>query len=327
MLNIIILFFFNCINIYNFNESTRGYTNNFGDFKLENCFFIRSNSLTLYGGVIYIKSLDCNFTLIDCIFENCSSLGGSIADGGGAIYFNSQTINSNVFFKNICANNCWTISSSGWNQFCVLCLRNNINNQIQVFLTSITKCSPFMGHGYTAFLTFYANQTISNFNSSINRNYAYSGIWNRAPNKLRGTFYNLFNNTVSGFTCLLLSESSADNLISYSNIVKCNGPSYGVVRLWSSGIFYLSDFVFLNNTNILFYVDNGQLIVKNSFFYHLSTSILTGSVTTQSLQNIITETFHLSTYLCNNNFLFFKNTNIFRRIIFRGIFFMNIFWE
>ena len=318
---------FNCIITTNFSQTIRGYTNNFGDFKLQYCFFIRTTSFNSYGGVIYIYNVECNFSLYDSIFYNCSSSSYWREDGGGAIYFRSELTNSNIYFQNICANRCWTISNSGWNQFCVLFIKNNINNKIQLISCSLTKCSPYIGHGYTTLLTYYGNQTILNFNSSFNYNLAYSGIWNRAPTKLRGLFYTLSNNTVSDFTCLLLSESSNDNIISNSNLINCNSPYSGVVRLWNGGIFQLTNFIFLNNINTLFFVDTGgQLNIDNSFFNNFSSIIFVGSVSTSNFINTITKTFiinHLSTYLCDINS---KKTNFFKNILFfKKFFYLNFF--
>ena len=164
----------------NFNSRINSYTNYNGALILNYCFFSRLTTFNGNGGnledingnsgsIIFIKDVNCNLSINNCIFYNCSSTGSS-----GAIYFYSLTINSGILLNKVCSFECWVTSISGDGNFASL---STLNNNIYNYLSIIESSNK--GNGDSPIKIEYGNQIINNINSSNNYCEYASSIWSR----------------------------------------------------------------------------------------------------------------------------------------------------
>ena len=259
--------------------------------------FISSSS---NGGVIYIAS---SYSLIinDTTFYECFTNSGY----GGVICFESGL---NILLFKICASNCRAYGNS--HQFAYI--RSN-NYQLLDHVT-INKCYN-SSIGSTTLTLKSGNQNIFNTNNSYNNNIRLSGIYYNIPQIMSSNFCTFYNNTVKDYWCILLDDRSCT--LSKYNIIHNNSPSYGVISTWDSGNYILTEFIFDQNQNILFYSLSGTTLTLNNCYYLGGSFAKYGSVT-NILINTISNYYQHSNYLTYfcfshnlfntlNNFLGFKN--------------------
>ena len=103
-----------CENISNLSSNIRPYTNIIGDFLIKYCYFQRFNtyvgdgttqhwiSTGNSGGVFYFYNVLSNFSLFEITFNDCRCI-----DNGGAIFYTSNIIGSNINFNKICGYLCY----------------------------------------------------------------------------------------------------------------------------------------------------------------------------------------------------------------------------
>ena len=154
-------------------------------------------------------------------------------------------------------------------------------------------------------------------------NILYSGIRIYYPTQLIGIFCSIINNNVTKNSNIMF-QGNNNNLFSFSNIIKNNSPlTYGVITNFVD-TYTISNCIFYNNKDVLFYVLNGKLNIINSIIEHLTilTSKNSGIISINNITNFLNFTFninHLNTYYCkinNINYFNFIKKNNFKIIIF-----------
>ena len=264
------------------------------DFIIDTCYFYRNTMYSGYGGIVYVSGVLSNMKLISCIFfECCCSIDG------GAIYFYSQVSGTNVELNKICGNKCYVENTKKF-QFGLILTPSNINSNNICNFCSISNCNN-KTNGYCSFNLYFGNISLNNLNSSKNINKQESGINIRDPSKFNSNFCSFINNNVSEYTCIFLHGDN-NNYISYYNVINNNSPTNCGVITNNVGYYSINNSIFINNTNVLFYVYSGQLSILNSKISH-DNNFITYQNTVSTFNNIfeLTNTFlinHLNTYLC-----------------------------
>ena len=237
---------------------------------ISHCFFLRTLTLSSYGGVIYVNggfySMNVNYSM----FYNCSS-----SLNGGAICFDS--INSNL--RMICGNRCSCGASKNGNFALLIASQTN-----QVEYISISFCSYNMDGSYPICFES-GNQRVDNTNSSMNNGYKYSGIGIFTPSSFTSILCTFSNNKVS-YICIYFSSITDTITLSYANILHNNSPSgNGVIYADGEGLKKMIYCIFQNNSNFLFCIRQGSLEVSHSFIDHSSSSFYT-SITVSTANNL-----------------------------------------
>ena len=258
---------------------------------ISHCFFIRTFTLTGYGGVIFVNGGSYSMNVNYSMFYNCSS-----SLNGGAICFDS--INSNL--RMICGNRCSCGALKFGNFALIVASQTN-----KVEYLSISYCSHNMDGCYP-FCFESGNQRVDNTNSSMNNAYKYSGIGIFTPSSFTSALCTFSNNKVS-YICIYFSSITDTITLSYANILYNNSPSgNGVIYADGEGLKKMMFCIFQNNSNFLFCIKQGSLEVSHSFIDHssssFSTSITVSTATNISLTNRITYQIQFfSSYHCNTD--------------------------
>ena len=222
---------------------------------ISHCFFSRYLSYSGSGGVIYVNGGSYSMSTNYSMFYNCVC-----SAGGGAIDFNS--LNSDL--RMICASSC-SASSCSASSYHFAGLSASHANQVEYL--SVSKCS-LTTYGYSSVLLNSGNQIFDNTNSSMNNAKELSVIRIHSPSSFTSSHCTYSNNKVSHWICILFWSSSGTILMSYSNIVHNNSPSWGGVVTVDGAFPKLMYCIFQNNQNTLFCVVQGSLEVSHSFISH-----------------------------------------------------------
>ena len=296
---------FNLLNNFIIFDDSNTHISQQSNFIYNYCYFSRTNNYNGpdsccsgyygYGGIIFCYNIESNMKLNNCVFFQCSSYMN-----GGAIYFHSAFINSNVEINFVCANNCFT--RNGFNyQFGVFLIYNSILNKISLNYLSMNNCS-HVSSGTTSIELNYGNISINNFNSTKNNNLQYSSFRLYSPKKSYSIFCTIKDNFVSNNNNFLLEES-LNNIFLYFNIINNNSPNnYGVINIRNNANLIIEHCIFFKNLNYLFYLNSGELNIKDCKIFHDLNSL--GIISTNNISFIETNTFyliHLNTLLCNGN--------------------------
>ena len=286
------------------------------NFEIYYCVFYRSTLYSGYGGIFYCSNIPCNLTINDTIFFKCiSSLDG------GAIYYTSNLLGSNVYLNRICANNCSTGLDKSY-QFCYIVTYQIGNNSCNYL--SINFCNT-IPNGFTSFYLGRGNISLNNYNSSKNFNKQYSGLYIYMPIFFLGKFCNIINNIVSDSKNIMLYGNS-NNKLTFSNILFNNSPNGFGVILNYGGYYSIENCILLNNSNTLFFSNYDTLTILYCIISHLNqiyTVSINGYLNTMFNIHTYTNTiniYHLNTYLCeNNNNNNNKISNIYKSNLFKNI--------
>ena len=229
-------------------SSGRAYTDY--NINISDCFFIRFQSYSLDGGVIFISLNTNSLNVYYSMFFNC------LARKGGAIY----TTSKNSVIKFICTSQCSCGTSN--NHFAYLSA-SQINN---VDYLSMTLCSSTTS-GSSPIQLNTGNVIFDNSNSSMNRAAQNSALYIVAPNSFSSSFCTFAHNVLSNRNCIHLSDKSGS--LSYANIVHNNSPARGIVYISSNGIYTMYNCVFDKNSDYLFVVFSGSLEICHCLITHL----------------------------------------------------------
>ena len=300
-----------CIDTQNLNSNTRGYENLLiSNFILIHCFFSRSNSFQGVGGVIYFSTdYQVSFKGDLLFFFECKCTGSYWA--GGAIHFSAT--NGEINLNKICGSHCYTTSGICHGQFVHFSL-NNLKNHGFNYI-SVHKCGP--NNDIDRRITFsvlYGYQFFSNNNFSHNYIVSVSGLYSRSP-----------KNNICNFSSFIEGVSSAYmSIYAYGgpqtffkcNIIKNISPTNqaGVIHVSLDSICTFDNCYFSQNSDLLFYLGTGSLIVKNSLIDHSSSQI--GNLNIHdNLNNFYSSSnqlilSHFSTGYCQTlNYLLFSNNS------------------
>ena len=243
-------------------------------------------------------NININLLVEYSIFYNCSVIG---TFEGGLIYFYCTTGGASVFYK-CCISYCFTSNNKRY-QFGYIYTKNSKINQI--IDSSCSKCSNSIHLGQFDNLRIHNGNQIFNYNNfSNNLVNRYSSINFENPNSSISNYCTFFNNSVLFHTCVYFSGGINQRYMFKANIIHNNSPKdYGVVILWEvSANFSIQDSIFYDNYDILFYVYQGKLYLKNNFIYNFN-KIYNGTII--KLNNIESKTnsfniLYFSTFNCYN---------------------------
>ena len=285
----------NCINTNNFLETLRGYTNiNEENFLINNCYFSRQTQYigngennhsisnlnnNYFGGIIYIYGINSNLTIIETIFYNCSSYGS-----GGAIYFDCEFANSNVFLNKVCSNLC---SSNQQGQFAYIKITShNYNNQTYKYC-SISKSSNF-NNGVGSLISLCGNLNIISSNFSLNKARLIATFYTYRHTSIFVKYLTIANNIVSENTIIWLQCHGFVGILETFNIVGNISP-IGVIYRAPTDInsnFILKECYFKENFNNLIFcwAANIKLIeCVINHQYDIFTSTFNGAIFSESI--------------------------------------------
>ena len=302
-----------CLEINNKSNLQRGYTNIINNFFISFCFFQRINtyigttsdysiSTSSSGGVMYFYYTLTNLSVKDSIFFNCSSSGN-----GGCIFYYSPIENSETLIERVCGYSCWC-GLTFQDPFSITLIKDDCNHYNKYLFVSISKCSPYYSYCYSSIFVQYGNQSIKSTNSSNNNVKGVSGIRIAYPSCFLGSHNSFLNGNSSEYSSIYFNRNT-NNLLQFSNIINNNSPlsNYGIVFI-ENGIYNISNCIFFNNYNNLFYISNNcKLNVFDSIIIHNNLKLTTGlanliNINTQNSKTM--NLIHYSTFLCfgNNNF-------------------------
>jgi len=258
---------------------------------ISECFFSRSSIFSGKGGVIFVDGDSYSMIVIYSMFYFCVC-----SSHGGAIFFKS--LDSDL--RMICANSCSCGSYTNCHFAFLVAIQKNQVDYLSVSNSSLST------NGYWVIDIVYGNQTIDNTNSSMNHAYLVSGIGISSPSSCTSSQCTFSNNNVDNNMCIRLFSDSGTILMSYTNIVHNNSPSYGVVDANGAESKKMMYCIFYNNQNYLFCIEKGSLEVSHSFIDHslssFSNSFQVSTETNNSFSNRMT--YHIqffNSHHCNTD--------------------------
>ena len=211
----------------------------------------------------------------------------------------------------MCASHCYfTGNYISWNdrgQFGFI-LTSNMKNNIINYL-SILKCVPHMQNGVGSVCLRYGKHYIINTNSSKNQCFYSAMAESVGGNSTFISRCSFVDNVIQNDVNMYLNSGINANLIEFCNIIKNNGPSYGVILVLGVGIYKLNNSIFINNSQNLFgsyggYGGDCVLTVLNCFVYHsgtLTRLVNRGKVNLLNIYYSITPTYpiiHFKSFYC-----------------------------
>ena len=265
------------------------------DFSINSCYFTRTFAYSGRGGIFYCYNAKFNVLLNNCIFFECYS-----TSNGGAIYFYALKRYSTVEMNRICANSCFTTLNHGY-QFAYIVNYQSMESYTKWNLISLTRCNNQV-NGDTTFALRASDIVLNYLNSSYNINSHISAFEIVLPSKFTSSYCSIINNYVSTSRQIVLNGNN-NNQLSFYNVVNNNNPSttYGVISNWKDQ-YTISDSIFYNNINTLFYTHSGLLKIINCKIFHNSQyTTFEGTISTSNIIYQQTITFpisHLNTYKC-----------------------------
>ena len=285
------------------NSSQRLFTNLEGLINLKNCYYTR---FLLYSGsqsrgsILYISSnlLNTSLMIEECTFFQCHA-----SYEAGAIFF--QTLGESNL-KKICALECVALQYS---HFATIVTKNAISFSNNFYLSSIMKCSPYLGYGRRCMYFAYSNQTQKHLNISNNYAYDTSGIMYEVPKSLSISYINILNNDCNLHLTLRFHSINNQGTFFYSNIINNTSPSYGVLYFLSSSFSFSSCFFSCHvSTQKIFALESSTVVVTNSIIDHHASYITTSGTVLIDTSNYKTTQFnqfsldlnHLNDNYCKN---------------------------
>ena len=179
----------------------------------------------------------------------------------------------------------------------VFCYVQTMNTYHNYSFISISNCIYPSKLGTPLFID-YGLIYITSINLSNQNCIHCSAIISYYPSSFEMIYSNFYNNLASD-SILIHCTHSINHIFKFSNIIKNNSPSrLGVLYLKQS---FISNCIFFDNTNILFYSLN-SISIFNCTISHDINKLKYGTIqTTSILLNTVTLPFfqsHLNTYLC-----------------------------
>ena len=179
---------------------------------------------------------------------------------GGGIYFNS--IEGSIILNKVCGYQCY-----GYAHGQLLYHYTKSTNKNQLFYLSINKCAPnTLTTRHSSFWLYKGIQEISNINSSFNEVYHHSSLVVRDHYSFLMKYSNFYKNYVSHSSSLYLY--SGNIFIQYNNFIGNNSPNQWGIFFSTAIEVNLTDCIFSENLNFLFWVDSGKINLFNSFIDH-----------------------------------------------------------
>ena len=275
------------ISYYPINEN--GYYNE-NNLNLFYCVFFRITSYNNYGSVIFINGIETKLNLNNCMFFSCSTSSSY----GGCIYYGSSYTNSGIFLKMIC---CFECKSSTQGHFAYI----DSNKDHFLYYSSISKSPNDIGIGYSM-IKYYGNQTSISCNFSKNIGNQATGLYSGNPSNFLCLYLTIFDNYCSHGLPIYFSNGKNQNLMNFCNIIQNFAQNYGVVYLDGGGIYYISNCIFSNNLNLLFYIHEGSINLKNNLISQTNSNYGTfinlgnNTFTNNNFEGYLLN--HFNTYFC-----------------------------
>ena len=284
------------------------------EIKIQDCTFISLFCFTS-GSVIFGQGITGSFDLFSCTLYNCSSVVS-----GGAIFYDCGS-GGNCNIDKVCASHCFFTgnynSGNERGQFGFILTSNMKNNSINYL--SMLKCAPQMQNGVGSLCLRYGKHYIMNINSSKNQCLYSAMAESVGGNSTFISRCSFVDNVIQNYHNLYLNGGIHSNLIEYCNIIKNNGPSYGVISVQYICIYSLKNSILINNSEYLFgsyggYGGDCVLTVLNCFVYHsgtLTRLVNGGKVNLLNIEYSITPTYpiiHLESFYCGAEIPLLKQT-------------------
>ena len=255
---------------------------------VSNCVFQRTQSFLGNGGVIFLGS-DQTASISDTVFYNCSvsstsNMFGETRFNGGAIY----SFGGSFSFNKVCAFGC---KAKGTGQF----LYSFDSNTFSFQMVSVAKCSD--GYEGMATLTIGQSSDFQSFHSNnISDNKATLSliqIWNIVASNLM--YCTFINNHPLYYVCILFIGGSTT--LTSSNFIENSSPQgNAVVTVEDDGNRFIYHCVFVDNQNVLFFLDYGSLTVNHCYISHSGVSFSGSSINTVNNSNSLFGTYQISFY-------------------------------
>ena len=283
-----------------FNNSNIRYLPENGLFCLINSIFLKLIGSSK-GSAIF-----CSLTnLIEIAILYCSFELNKANDYGGSIYL--DTTNGKILFNSLCGFNCSSLND----QF--FYIRTTNLYEISCNLTSVVNCNYLISLGYQITTFYGGNQKINLMNYSKNNLYNWAALQFAPTIQLLMKFCN-FQKTY-GYEWVGIWFRTGNNYINFCNFIE-NTQYINTFGLIYSGkqnevgnpLTELKNSVFINNTNNLFQIQYGNIIVDSCY---LPNTFLSSSITIINQLNL-TNPFnfnYLSTFLCKNSFKILTSIN------------------
>ena len=239
------------------------------------------------GGGLNLNHLDSNLIFIKSTFLNCYVSNYT----GGGFYFNGKT----CYILNICGFNCSTEGSPDSTPINIgmfsrtISKFNNINN-----FSSIHFCADkhiYDKNRVFSYLIEGGSISINNLNSSKIFFQRYSGLSSTSFENSIMKFSTFYNCSLRLY-CLVLSHSSLEPfLMQFCNIVENHQIDHGMIRAHLTGKINISNSIFKNNYNILFFSNIDAFIFVHSSSLIHSFSFSSGNIFFQNTLTLNTPTF------------------------------------
>ena len=265
---------------------------------IHDCFFTTISNPGAHGGVLSYSVSNVFMLIIRCTFNNCFINGASIC--GGAIYF--SCVNSSIIMNKICANDCYTIISSGNHGiFGFFSLTSSVSFSFKILDSSFSSCS--LTKRSTSYSTIYSSnsvQNIINVNSSKNNAGRYSFGFFSSSQAINFLFCSIVDTNSNTYNFYVSSQIISK--FNYGNFVR-NNPVSSTIIYSNYNAFSLENSIFEQNSGIIF---SGSLYVINCSIQHLALLINGGGIIL-SQSNCINHELclmttyqfsHFETYLC-----------------------------
>ena len=277
---------------------------------------IKINNIIQYTGIYLSRPSQPSNSDVIIIYSEFINCNDNSANGGGAIYQNTNILNlkhssfqkcratghggaihfigTSILINSCCGFDC---SSNGCGQFIRVALPNSIEPNQYNLSTSIYCSIPLLNKPCESTIIAYGQLILSNDNATLNYiNGDSSGL---APDSFSTNYINdctILSNTGKNALRLYRSTQYAKriNLVNNTNLE--NG---GIVLI--SGNTFMEDCVFVNNKGILF--SGGTILNLNKCYFSGSL----GSIVSITINNCNTNInnyptinlYHINTYLCN----------------------------
>jgi len=219
------------------------------------------------GGSIHLSGSVQDVLIVSCLFNNCQAKAC-----GGAIHFYPSI--GNFYMIGCCTNRCFCYGSEasegGQNSYIVAGLNKTISIQYSSFQFSNPASSDSVTRWFSSILN-YGFQTINGMNSTKNSIYHTGSTAFNIPSGLNVLYTSICNNFASNTKIIQIIGGSDSRMIKNSNIISNDENCHATIVLWSAPIVTIENSILLKNTRSLFYLDQGQLTLKDCYIYHTGT--------------------------------------------------------
>ena len=244
-------------------STQRAYNNQEGIMEIKNCFFLRINTYSYSGSIIWLNSANVQLNIEKSVFENCTNQNSN----GGAIFFNCNIETSKASLFEVCAKKCFTGINHMY-QFGYFSTYDKSNDQFDFDYLSVGYCSDKEGNGMRALGIWFGDQKLLNSNFTGNFVRWGSSFMTYQAFSFLGKFNSIYKNYCTEYYSIQFDGTYSNQNLEYSNIIDNHCITKGLVFV-ENGDYHLEKCIFDSNSNILFGHKDGNLYVSNCFINHV----------------------------------------------------------